>query len=278
MNKFVNSFKPLTWLTALLLAAFVAGCGGGGSSGGGSGGGGGGGGSGPGPAGASPNIGTASTYGVFASSAAVTLAADSIVNGDVGLNPAGACNGCAVGVTIIGGVIHNGDAQAIQAQTDFGLAYVDASTRSTNACAISDGELSTAQGACAGVTNGPIYVPGLYRTADPIGVGAGFTITLDAQGNADAVFIFQTDAAITTGTSSTVLLAGGAQAKNVWWIAGSAATLGVSSDFKGTVIANGAGVTVLGGTALDRTLVEGRLFSSSAGATVNEFSTVTVPQ
>jgi len=57
-------------------------------------------------------------------------------------------------------------------------------------------------------------------------------MTLDAGGNPDAVFIFQTDTAITTGSNSVVVLANGAKAKNVWWIAGSAATLGVSSTFK----------------------------------------------
>jgi hypothetical protein len=128
-----------------------------------------------------------------------------------------------------------------------------------------------------GVTNGPTYVPGLYRTADPIGVGVGFTITLDAGGNADAVFIFQTNAAITTGTNSEVLLANGAQAKNVWWMAGSAATLGVSSIFNGTVITNGAAIQVLNGTALEPTLVEGRLLSAAAVG-VDAFATVTVPQ
>lgn len=215
---------------------------------------------------------------IFASNAAVTLAANSSVTGNVGLNPAGACNNCVVGVTVLNGVIHNGDQAAIDAQTAFNTAYIDASTRATNACTIVDGELSHAQAACAGVTNGPIYVPGLYRTANPIGVGATFTITLDAKGNPDAVFIFQTDSAITTGTNSNVVLTGGALAKNVWWIAGSAATLGVSSHFKGTVIANGAGVQVLGGTSLAPTLVEGRLFSHAAGVGVDAFATVTVPQ
>jgi len=232
-----------------------------------------------GPAGASPTLGVAATYGIFASSAAITLAANSSVTGDVGLNPADACNNCVVGVTILGGgVEHNGDAEAIAAQAAFGAAYTDAANRTTNACTIVDGELSNAQAACAGVTNGPVYAPGLYRTANPIGVGSTFTITLDAGGNPDAVFIFQTDSAITTGTGSTVALTGGAQAKNVWWMAGSAATLGVSSIFKGTVIANGAAVQVLGGTALDPTVVEGRLFSSAAGAVLDTFSTVTVPQ
>ena len=274
MNRFEGLFKPLnTLLMALMVAAFVAGCGDGGGStpitfv------------SDPGPAGASPNLGTAGTYGVFASSAAVTLAANSLVVGDVGLNPAGACGGCAVGVTVTG-AIHNGDAAAIQAQSDFGAAYTDAANRSTNACTLADAsELANAQGACVGVTPGtpgPIYGPGLYRTANPI-LFTG-TITLDAGGNANAVFIFQTDAAITTGSNSIVLLANGAQAKNVWWMAGTAATLGVSSKFKGTVIANGAAVQVLGGTAGDRTLVEGRLFSSGAAAGVDAFATVTVPQ
>ncbi|MEX0958597.1 MAG: ice-binding family protein [Burkholderiales bacterium] len=276
MDNFGSTFKPrTTLLAAVLAAAFVAGCGDGVVSGGD--GGGTGGGSGPGPAGASPSLGTAGTYGVFASDAAVTLAADSLVEGDVGLNPNAACNNCVVGVTVTG-EIHNGDAEAIQAQSDFGDAYTDAANRTENACTIVDSELSSAQADCNGVTNGPTYVAGLYRTANPIGIGATFTITLDAKGNPDAVFIFQTDAAITTGTSSTVILANGAQAKNVWWMAGTAATLGVSSDFKGTVIANSEAVSVLGGTVDDRTLVEGRLFSSAAAVSVEAFATVTVPQ
>ncbi len=229
----------------------------------------------------SPNIGTASTYGVFASAAAVTLAANSVVNGDVGLNPADACNNCVIGTTIIGGVIHNGDAQAIQAQTDFNAAYVDASTRATSACPVS-GDLSTAQAACVGYspsTPGPTYGPGLYRTATAITLSG--TMTLDAGGNPDAVFIFQTDTAITTGSNSVVVLANGAKAKNVWWIAGSAATLGVSSTFKGTIIANGAAISVLngtGGVGGVPTLVEGRLFSHAAAVGVAAFATVTVPQ
>jgi len=103
-------------------------------------------------------------------------------------------------------------------------------------------------------------------------------ITLDAGGNADAVFIFQTDLALTTATNSRVLLAGNAQARNVWWMAGSAATLGVSSQFKGTVIANGEAVRVLNGTASNLTVVEGRLFSHAAAANLEAFATVTVPQ
>lgn len=274
MNKFESITKPMKWFMALLLAALVVGCGGGdgipgtGTTPG----------TGPGLAGASPVLGTASTYGVFASAAAVTLAVNSSVTGDVGLNPVGACNNCVVGTTILSGVIHNGDAAAIQAQTDFKAVYDEASIRTLNACPVS-GDLSNAQANCTGYTPstpGPVYGPGLYRTATDITLSG--TMTLDAGGNADAVFIFQTDTALTTGSNSIVLLAGNAQAKNVWWIVGSAATLGVSSHFKGTVIANGAAVSVLGGTSLEPTLVEGRLFSHAAGASVNAYAIVTVPQ
>lgn len=232
----------------------------------------------PGPAGASPDLGTASTYGLFASSAALTLAVNSSVTGDVGLNPAGACTNCVVGVTVIGGVIHNGDAEAIQAQTDFKAAYDDAANRTLNACPIT-ADLSDAQAACVGYTPstpGPTYGPGLYRSTAAMTISGD--ITLDAGGNADAVFIFQTDGALTTATNSRVLLTGNAQARNVWWMAGSAATLGVSSQFKGTVIANGAAVSVLGGTDLSPTVVEGRLFSYAAAADLAAYATVTVPQ
>jgi len=221
-------------------------------------------------------LGTASTYGVFASAASITFAVNSLVNGNVGLNPAGACNNCVVGTTVKNGVINNGGALAIQAQTDFKAAYNEASVRATGACALSSpSDISAAQAACNGFTPGPVYRPGLYRTADPIGFTG--TITLDAQGDASAVFIFQTDVALTTATGSVVALTGGAKANNVFWIVGSAATLGVSSTFKGTVIANAAAITVLNGVSpAPLTDVEGRLFAGAA-VTVDQFATVHVP-
>ena len=222
------------------------------------------------------NLGTASTYGVFASAASITLAGNSLVNGNVGLNPAGACNNCVVGTTVKNGVIENGTPAAIQAQTDFKAAYNEASVRATGACALSSpSDISAAQAACNGFTPGPTYRPGLYRASASIGFTG--TITLDAQGDASAVFIFQTDVALTTASDSIVALTGGAQAKNVFWIVGSAATLGVSSTFKGTVIANAAAITVLNGVSpAQLTDVEGRLFAGAA-VTVDQFATVYVP-
>jgi hypothetical protein len=190
-------------------------------------------------------------------------------------------------VTTVNGVVHNGDAAAQQAQIDINAAYVDAAGRSTGRCTLAaNTEIAGDQGACAGYTSNPgtigpstfpTYLPGLYWSATTIALGVSQTIVLDAQGDANAVFIFQAGSAITTGTTSEIKLANGAQAKNVWWVAGSAATIGVSSIFKGTVIANGAAVTVLNGTSGSPTLMEGRIFSLGAAATVNTFATITVP-
>jgi len=225
------------------------------------------------------NLGRASTYGIFAG-AAITLATDSLVNGDVGLNPAGACNNCVVGVTVLNGVINNGGALAVQAATDIQAAYDEASVRATGACTLaSPSDISVAQGACTGYISQPgsggIYLPGLYRSATSIGFTG--TITLDAQGDDSAVFIFQTGDALTTATGSVVALTGGAKAKNVFWVTYAAATLGVSSTFKGTIISDSAAITVLNGVdPTPLTDVEGRLLAG-AGITVNEFATVTVP-
>ncbi len=278
MNTMKSIFKPRhTLLTALLAAALVAGCGGGGGGSGGVVTNGTGAGGGVGPAGASPSLGVSGTYGVFASNAAVDLAVDALVVGDVGLNPAGACGNCTV-VTVTG-VIENGTAAAIAAQAAFEAAYTDASTRSTDACVLADAsELANAQGACFGLnprTPGPVYGPGLYRSADPIQFSG--TITLNAGGNADAVFIFQTNSAITTQPNSTVILANGAQAKNVWWVSGAAATLGLSSTFKGSVISTAAVTAGVGSTVGAPTAIAGRLFSRGAAVTVGAFTTVTVP-
>ena len=275
---------------ALSLAALVAGCGGSDGTGTSSG-------SGAGPAGASPALGTASAYGVFASAdAAVTLVdnstgAGSRIVGDVGLmNGAGACNGC--DTFSVSGAIRNGGALAAKAQTDFIAAYTDASTRSANACTLSAFvEIAGPQGACSGyaVTPGtdttynsvtaPTYEPGLYTSGSTIDLGVTKTIFLDAKGNPNAVFIFQAGSAITTGNNSKVVLINGAKAKNVWWIAGSNATLGYSSTFSGTIVTNGAtGITVAAGsTSSAPMVVEGRLLSSAA-VNVAQYVTVTVPQ
>jgi hypothetical protein len=221
-------------------------------------------------------LGTASSYGIFARNAGITLAVNSLVRGDVGLDPAGACGNCVVGTTVLNGVINNGGALAVQAAADIQAAYDEASVRATGACTLSSpGDIHAAQGDCNGFTPGPTFRAGLYTSATTIGFTG--TITLDAQGDDSAVFIFVTGDALTTATESVVSLTGGAQAKNVFWITYAAATLGVSSTFKGTIISDSAAITVYNGVSpTPLTDVEGRMLAGAA-ITVNEFATVHVP-
>jgi hypothetical protein len=267
----IHSINPKTQLPliALILAGFLSGCGGGGGS------------SDPaaaaaaaaaaataaaGPAGVSPNLGTASTYGMI-SGAAVTLNGTARIVGDLAIDPANALNGTGT----VSGSIHNGDVIAHQARLDQNAAFTDASTRSSaQTCAVSGNLVAMPPPPCG--TNTGTFTPGLYKSGSTLTIAAGGTIILDAQGNANGVFMFQMGTALTTGTGSTVVLANGAQAKNVWWIAPAGATLGVTSVFVGTVLADTGAVTVNNGTT-----VAGRLFSNSAAATVNTGSTVTVP-
>ncbi len=262
MYRFSNkSMYPL-----VLLALILAGCGGGG----------GGGGSSPsaaqiaaaaaGPAGPSPNLGTASTYGMI-SGAAVTLNGTARINGDLAIDPANALNGTGT----VSGAINNGNAAAHQARLDQNAAFTDASTRSSaQTCAVSGNLVAMPPPPCG--TNTGTFAPGLYNSGSTLTIAAGGTIILDAQGNTNGVFMFQMGTALTTGTGSTVMLANGAQAKNVWWIAPAGATLGVGSIFVGTVLADTGAVTVNNATT-----VAGRLFSNSAAATVQTGSTITVP-
>jgi hypothetical protein len=89
------------------------------------------------------------------------------------------------------------------------------------------------------------------------------TLTLDAQGNPNAVFIFKTSSTLITGGSSTIVLANGAQACNVFWQVGSSATLGANSTFKGTILAQTSATLTTGAN------VEGRVLARNGAVTLD---------
>jgi hypothetical protein len=68
-------------------------------------------------------------------------------------------------------------------------------------------------------------------------VAVGGTVTLDGQGDANAVWIFQIGSSLTVNNSAQVLLINGANAKNVFWAAFASSTLGSNVSFQGTVLA-----------------------------------------
>jgi len=207
------------------------------------------------------NLGSAGSFAVMAT-ASITSTGPVVINGNVGLAP-----GTSQGIppAQVNGTIHVNDPIVTQAQADLLAAFNDATSRSTNA--------QTLPGNMGGLT----FTPGLYVNSTSVlisGAGPNNNVTLDAQGDPNAVFIFKMGSTLTTGTSSQVILAGGAKASHVFWQVDTSATLGVTSIFEGNVLA-ATSITINTGAA-----VTGSMFAGAAGgagsATVNA-STVTVP-
>ncbi len=103
-------------------------------------------------------------------------------------------------------VMHVTDPTAAQAQVDLTTAYI--CTAGLPGGAVLPGNMS-----------GLTFTPGLYKTSSTVMLSAG-NVTLDAQGDVNAVFIFQVASTLTTIGSTQVVLAGGAQARNVFWQTG----------------------------------------------------------
>ena len=185
-------------------------------------------------------LGSASGLAILAGSTVTSTGATS-VTGDLGVSPGTAVTGFPPGILV--GAQHTGDPTSAQALGDLTTAYNDAAGRTL--CPIS----------VAGNLGGQTLVPGLYKSTSSLEISSG-DLTLDAQGDSDAVFIFQMASTLTTTTGRQVVLSGGARARNVFWQVGSSATLGTASVVKGTIMADqaitlGTGAT-LNGRALAR--------------------------
>jgi len=176
----------------------------------------------------------------------VTNTGSTTVSGDVGVSPGTAVTGFPPGLA--GGAIHIADGAAALAQTTLTAAYIDAAGRS--------GATSV-----AGDVVGQTLTTGVYKSSSSLAVSGD--VTLDAQGNPDAVFIFQISSTLTTGSGSRVVLANGAKACNVFWQVGSSATLGTNSVFKGNILAL-TSITITTGVNL-----EGRALARNGAVTLD---------
>jgi len=182
------------------------------------------------------SLGTATNFAVLGGST-VTNTGLTTINGDLGVSPGTSVTGFPPGQ--VNGAIHANDGPAVQAESDLAVAYNDAAGRTSTATV----------GTELGGTTEP---PGVYNSASGT-FGITGTVTLDAQGDPNAVFIFKAVTTLTTAAASVVNLVNGAQSCNVFWQIGSSATLGASSILRGdllafTSITVGAGLTVDGRT------------------------------
>jgi hypothetical protein len=183
-------------------------------------------------------LGTSGNFAVLAGST-VTNTGPTSVTGDLGVSPSSAVTGFPPGNLV--GAQHAGDSTAATAVADLTTAYNDAAGRTL--CAVT----------VAGNLGGMTLTPGLYVSTSSLGVTSG-DLTLDAQGDADAVFIFRMASTLTTTSGRQVVLAGGAKAGNIYWQVGSSATFGTTSAFSGTVMADQAITLDTGATLNGRAL------------------------
>lgn len=167
-------------------------------------------------------LGSAGNFAVIAGST-VTNTGPTSVTGDLGVSPGTAVTGFPPGTVI--GAIHAGDPTAAQGIADLTTAYNEAAGRTL--CAVT----------VAGNLGGQTLPPGLYKSTSSLAISSG-DLTLDAKGDPNAVFIFQMASTLTTTSGRKIILSGGAKASNIFWQVGSSATLGTSSIFYGTIMAD----------------------------------------
>jgi hypothetical protein len=198
---------------------------------------------------ATVGLGTAASFSVLGGST-VTNTGPTTMFGDLGLSPGSSVTGA----PHVLGATHVDDAVAIGAKNSLTTAYNNAASRPSSGSAGTD-------------LSGQVFLPGVRTASSSLLLSSG-SVTLDAEGNPNAVFIFQIGSTLITGSNTSVALTGGAQACNVFWQVGSSATLGTGTSFVGTIMAS---ATITANTAAT---IHGRLLAST-GAVNLDTNTIT---
>lgn len=185
------------------------------------------------------------------------------VQGQLGIDPGNTSNvtGFTASTPTGSGVISTGGIQfgpvVNKAKNDLLIALNDANARTTNRIPVGVSDLATfrVNGGIPGV-----YPPGLYSSTASLSLNSG-DITLDAQGDPDAVWVFQSKSDLNVGDTRQIVLRNAAKSGNVFWSVGSSANIGDRVSFRGNILA-GSSNTIGTGTAIGTTVV-GRVLSVS---------------
>src|SRR3954464_6336734 len=307
MVKFGSTSKAGQLLMASLFAASIAACGGGddakilggpgvlGPAGAGV----------PGPAGAAPALGAAAAFGGFGGNAGMTnqglktvitgaqgqpvsigtTAASSLMTGfhDTSIPYTPLVTGCAYTETALNQGAVNGTILTAAPPPNVtcpaegtAATFLIAQNARADALAAYNALVAKPGGPDPGAGNlaNLTLAPGVYTAAAGTFMIQGGDLTLDAQGNANAVWVFQMATTLTVGGPGaafpqSIILANGAQAKNVFWQVGSAATINAAGGgtMAGTIISQaGAAISTPGNVSL--VTINGRVLSLGASVTM----------
>jgi hypothetical protein len=169
------------------------------------------------------DLGTASPF-VVLGGATVTNTGPSVLNGDLGVSPGTSLVGFGF-PAVVNGATHANDAVAAQAQLDLTTAYDVAAGH----------PVPPANDLTGTDLGNRTLTAGAYRyTSDAQLTGP---LTLDAEGDPDALFVFEIATALTTAPGSSVALVNGASPCNVYWQVGTSATLDTATAFQGNLMA-----------------------------------------
>ena len=251
------------------------------------------------------NLGRASTFGIAATAGVTNTGTlpNTNIHGDVVLDPTATCNAVAApgGVGTAGFGACGGFAPALVGtvvtpaslpagtsggvKTDLLAAFLSITPPAGPPAA---GSLPGGTPIAAPTTLGAVgavmvpgqnyFTPGVYTSGTSILITND--LTLDALGNPNAVFVFQSASTLGTavgavppGAHTRILLIGGAKASNVWWQVGTSATLGLYSEFQGNILASASVTMGTGATSCGRLLAG----AFTAGAFVFDSNVVSVP-
>jgi hypothetical protein len=183
---------------------------------------------------------SAANFNILGAATVTNTGPTVITGGNLGLSPGTSVTGFPPGTIVAPAQEDITDIAAAQAQADAATAY-------TYATGLSNGAVLPAD--LSNIT----LTPGLYTNATAETLNSG-TLTLDAQNDPNAVFIFQVGSTLTTSGGTQINLINGAQAKNITWAVGTSATLGASSAFQGTIVAYQSITLQTGATIVGRAL------------------------
>jgi len=222
------------------------------------------------------DLGMADRFGILAGVGVANDAGFSVIDGlDVGIYPGArsSVTGFPPATVINGGEIFAADdnattaAMLLEAQNDLTAAYIFARDATAPAPQIAPADLG-----------GKTLAPGIYYSTSTMLLQNG-DLTLDAQGNANAFWIFKVGSSFTSVGGSpypsisggNVILAGGAKAKNVFWQVSSSATIGDYTSFKGNVL------SLSDITMAPYAQVEGRMLARNGTVKLNSTNKITKP-